>query len=871
MTPAPQDRTLDPRLIPSFSAFDQGAIDALSVDVFDTLLLRRVPRPVDAFELLGARLVSDGKVAPFVTPALLSGARRQAEERARAKKRHAGAFPEVTLTEIYDELADSMLVASREELIGVELALEADLVFADDSVAALVRAARASSIPVVAVSDTYLSAQQVEMLLTAAGIDDVGVDAIFTSSDHGTGKAAELFEVVSAHLGVARDRVLHVGDHAVADAEAAREHGFQALHLPLRSHGLDEVLRREGVLPSGDDRTTLMLDPDLGDRGVTAVRARLETRGAPPDLPSTLRGHWSVGATVLGPVFTGFGDWVARQASARGVRQVCCLMREGTLLAPIVEQAARRQGLDLDAVPLWLSRRLCARAAIRSCDYHELRIFVERRVAPTVAELAETLGLAVADLGDLAAYADGRLDDVTLREDVLGRISGEAEIRDQVVTGAATLRKRLVDYVDRCRHPDDDTVVLVDLGWHATTQRCLVRALDIEATPLSVAGLYLATTERIVEASLEGVDADGFLVRAGEPTAAAFTITRSPEVLEQLCMGPEGSAFDLDTSGEPVLEPSAVPRQQLEEAAATRAGILAFADHYAAHVSDGPRGDLSAAGVAQLRAMLTRFLGDPTAREAALFGGWVHDDNFGVSSAASLVRSDLFHDGAYLDETRVGELDAIWPAAIVARDRETDDEVSGLDGAADARPAIELYVDDGSGFRESHATARPIPVNARGLSYIQLGIGTEGAHRIRLDPVSVPAIVRLDRVALKLGVRGRADPVTLVFPSSAELRAWRVQDCSWLAGNVLLATTPDPQLVLDVDAHLAPNVYSVLASVAFAVIELPDTAIGPDGKLLLDVTGRDGFLGSVDAALATVDELWRAVELRLRGRQRGRG
>lgn len=870
MTPAPQDRTLDPRLIPAFSAIHHGAIDALSVDVFDTLLLRRVPRPVDAFELLGVRLVSDGKVAPFVTPALFAAAREHAEERARAKKRHRGAFPEVTLSEIYDELADSMLLASRDELIGVELAIEADLVFADASVAAIVRAARSVGIPVVAVSDTYLSAQQLAMLLTAAGIDDPSVEQIFTSSDHGTGKAAALFEVVAAHLGVARDHVLHVGDHADADAEAARAHGLQALHLPLRSNGLDEVLRREGLVPSGDVRTSPTLDPALGDRGVTALRARLETAGAPPDLGSTLRGHWSVGATVLGPVFTGFGEWVARRASARGVHQVCCLMRESTLLAPIVEQAARRQGLDLEAVPLWLSRRLCARAAIQSCDYHELRIFVERRIAPTVAELAATLGLAVTDLGDLAAYADGRLDDVTLREDVLGRISGEAEIRDRVVTGATTLRKRLVDYVDRCRHPDDDTVVLVDLGWHATTQRCLVRALAIEATPLSVAGLYLATTERIVGAALDGVDADGFLVRAGEPADAAFTITRSPEVLEQLCMGPEGSAFDLDANGEPVLEPSAVPRHQLEEAAATRDGILAFADRYAEHVGEGARADLSAPGIAQLRAMLTRFLGDPTAREAALFGGWVHDDNFGVSTAASLVRSDLFHDGSYLDETRVGEVDAIWPRAIVARDTEAEDVEPAIEGT-DARLAIELYVDDGSGFRESHAMVRAIPVNARGLSYIQLGIGTEGAYRIRLDPVSVPAIIRLDRIALRLGVRGHADPVNLVFPSSDELRDWRLQDCSWLAGNVLIATTPDPQLVLDVEPRLAPNVYSVLASVAFAVMELPDTAIGPDGKLLRDLSGRDGILGSVDAALATVDEVWRAVELRLRGRRRGRG
>ncbi len=536
MTPAPQDGTLDPRLTPAFTAIDQGNIDALSVDVFDTLLLRRVPQPADAFELLGTRLVDDARVAPFVTPALFAAAREQAEERARARKRHAGAFPEVTLAEIYDELADPMLVAPRDELVQTELAVEADLVFADDAVLELVRAARSAEIPVVEVSDTYFSAAQLEQLLTAAGVDDVDIEHIFTSSDHGTGKAAELFEIVAAHLGVARDRVLHVGDHAVADVEAAREHGLQALHLPLRSAGLDELLRREGARHDGDDCPTL--DPVLGDRGLTALRARLDACGAPPDLATTLRGHWSVGATVLGPVLTGFGDWVARRATARGVHRVCCLMREGTLLAPMVEQAARRQGFGLEAVPIWLSRQVCARAAIRTCEYHELRVFVERRVEPTVGELARTLGLAVTDLGDLAAHEDGRLDDVMLREDVLARISGDAEIRDQVITGAATLRKRLVDYVDRCRHPDDDTVVLVDLGWHTTTQRSLVRALATEASPLSVAGLYLVTSDRVVDAALDGVDADGFLVRGESPRPRPSRSRGAPRCWSRSAWGP---------------------------------------------------------------------------------------------------------------------------------------------------------------------------------------------------------------------------------------------------------------------------------------------------------------------------------------------
>src|SRR4029453_3342594 len=117
---------------------------------------------------------------------------------------------------------------------------------------------------------------------------------------------------------------------------------------------------------------------------------------------------------------------------------------------------------------------------------------------------------------------------------------------------------------------------IVDLGWHATTQRLLVRALRAGGSSLPVSGLYLMTTRRIVDGALDGVAAEGFLVNAGEPRETYETIIRSPEVLEELCMGPEGSGVGIDETGRPVLGVNAVPHRQLEEARATREGIVAF-------------------------------------------------------------------------------------------------------------------------------------------------------------------------------------------------------------------------------------------------------------------------------------------------------
>lgn len=815
------------RLAPAHALLDGGAIDVLSLDAFDTLVLRAVPDPTDAFTVLGHRVVGEGLVAAFVTPALFADLRARAEQRARARRRSQGEFPEVTLEEIHAELPDAVVTSSRTELADVELAIEGALVFADPDVANLARAARARGARVAVVSDTYFSGEQLTALLAGAGLADLDA-LVVTSSDHRTGKATGLFDVLLRSLDVDPGRVVHVGDHAHADDAAARAHGIASVHLELRQPAFDEVLRREQRFRAAHPSEAASFDGAHGDDGLTAVRARLAAAEPPPGVALHARAHWCAGAAVLGPVFTGFADWVVERAATREVRRLACLMREGALLAPLVGASAAASGIALEAVPLWLSRQVCARAAIERGDYAELRIFVDRRIPPTLGELCALLGVAPADLGDVGAHVDTRLDDVALREAALARIIGDEDLHAGLLARAAELRSRLVRLVESARHPDDRALTIVDLGWHATTQRLLVRALELAGCDLAVAGLYLLTTRHAAEAALEGIDAEGFLAHAGEPPATTDAIVRSPEMLEQLCMGAEGSVLDLDERGQPLRGRVGVPDRQLAEAEAARDGITTFAATFREL-----RPGVSLGGAAALlRPVLARFVADPTPGEATAFGSWFHDDNFGTATGAMLAHSELLHDGAYADPATLAEVDAYWPAAIVARDAPR-----GASGAAllveGSSPTIGLYADTGSGFDELHAVHRPIPVNDQGLSYVQLGIAADGIRSLRLDPVSCHALVRIDRIALRLAVRDRPDPFVRAYTTPEELAAWELRDCTWLAGGLLVTRSTDPQLLLRLAPEVPGEAYAVLASVAFAVMQLPDAAFDDDGQVTI--------------------------------------
>ncbi len=53
-------KTNDARLERAFELVAEPAVKLLTLDVFDTLLFRRVPDPVDAFPIIGARLAERG-------------------------------------------------------------------------------------------------------------------------------------------------------------------------------------------------------------------------------------------------------------------------------------------------------------------------------------------------------------------------------------------------------------------------------------------------------------------------------------------------------------------------------------------------------------------------------------------------------------------------------------------------------------------------------------------------------------------------------------------------------------------------------------------------------------------------------------------
>lgn len=794
----------------------------LSVDVFDTLLWRAVPEPVDAFGLVGEAQQAAGHLAVSAEgfPALRAGAEAMARERGMRER----GSTEVSLEEVYAELPSGVVDAcSPAELAEVEVAVEASLTFPDLAVAALARSlAREEGVRIVLVSNTYFSSTQLRRLLCHEQLDDLGLHRIFTSSEHRAHKGNGLYDVMLRTLGVRGSEVVHLGDDPEADVAAAERAGLHAVLLPRRPAPLPEVLDKEGF--TGGDAVARRRAPLLDgahDGGLTAMRAKTLRRDDAPAADGRQRTCWETGAAVLGPVFTGFAEWVHVRAADSAATEIFCLMREGAFLARLLESTGGPR-----VSTLWTSRFVCAQAAIVEVSRAEIEVFLARRRVPTLAAAAAGLGLRPSQLGPIDTLGHARLDDPHVRRAFLDVVTGDDEVRALVTEHCARVRQQLVRHVVDVAGRDEGDLLLVDVGWGASIQTLLDRALRAEDVQLRTHGLYLMTNDAAIGRVLSGVSAEGYLGNLGSPAPLVQWVTRSPEVLEQICMPDIGSLQGFDEAGAPVTACDTVAPAQQAERRAVQHGVLAFQDEWKRYAAIRGRSQPLYERRQLLRTVLLRFVVDPTVNEAAVLGAWEHDENQGSDALESVVTGFPPERLRHLGPTQLLDLPMTrlyWPFALAALHNpplaraaaavalgELPAEVfaSGEDTTAT------MYVDYGCGLLPRRQSV--LQANSQGLSYLRFVVDAHPVHAVAVGFPSGPGLVRLDWMRLRFAIRGRSDEVVVDISWPQGHDALRYHDGVLLAGNILHGAARAPRIAFGCPEDWQGDVYRTEVEAGFA-------------------------------------------------------
>ncbi|MBW3613748.1 MAG: HAD hydrolase-like protein [Actinobacteria bacterium] len=832
----------DRRLRPALVRLEQGRIGVLSLDIFDTLLWRIVPEPVDAFGLFGHRLMTLGYLDPGTAPAVFARLRQRAEERARALVGPAEEPQEVNLHQIYQQLPEHIFSGITPAVVAdLEVEFEREITFPDLEILELARLAQEKyGARIVLVSDTYYSEKQIRRILSRPLFEGVVIDDVFTSSDRKVGKGFGLFDRVLEETGQRPEEVLHVGDHEDADVAAAAEAGIQAVHFERFSAATSAVLEEEGTLqarPTMRERLTtkilppttkrIGLDAVAGDFGLTAARSKSLARPEVDSLAHSAQPFWRFGASVLGPPSVAFAEWIHAQAHARGYTRVYCLMREGEFLSRLLDGAATYLANPVESRKFWASRQVTARAAIFDASREELTGFLNRRRPPTMRQFLEGLGLGLSTFPELFSHAEGRLDDPALFERVMDLIERRAEVRAAIVDDAALLRRRLLAYFEK-EAGDQPRILLADLGWGATIQANLQTIFDRSGLGVQTEGLYLATNEAAVDRILNGVRAHGFLTTAGVPGRDSAYISRSPEIIEQAFMHDVGSLADYSHDGQPISGEARQDPVQMLQRVAVQSGILGFQQEWARYRPVVPASVslLEPSAREQLRRMIMRFILRPTHEEAVMFSAWLHDDNFGSDDAESVVSSTLRTSLKYMTPEQYLALPTtktFWPFGLAAIYEPSLSEAAAAVAEGLVSPevfvhsdlhAMPIYLDDGSGFEERVRTL--VRVNGAGLCFAREVMATRAVHAVRLAFPGGPGIVRVDQLTFSFSVQGRAEPVVVVVDSPGAFAGLEHDFAEPLSPNVLLGRHQAPQFIFTCPREWRDLVYRVEVEAAFA-------------------------------------------------------
>lgn len=722
---SPAEFTGDRRLSALADVVDAGTHEVLSLDVFDTFVWRRVPRPTDAFFVLAERLISSGALWPGCPPEAFVLERTSAEQRAR----RATPGRECTLASIWREFPAGFLRGTTaEQAMAMELDVERELVVVDPGMRALAERARARGMKVAFVSDTYFTGAQVREFV------GFPADAVVASCEHGRSKVRGLHAVLLAELGVSADRVLHVGDHPVADVEGPGQLGLDRYWLRAWPDPYEQAMADE--LPDAyTPRGPLVRD---GDDGRTALRRR--AMFACDDEYE----RW--GAGVLGPVLAGFADWTAARSRAIGARVVWCLMREGRVLRRVLEAS----GAALDARECFVSRHAARRAGVIEASERELLALFRRPSPPSRAKLLAEIGLAPEDVG--AHGEDATLNDAGVRW-LAARVANDARLRARAREACARVRAGLVAHLRTLLPSGDGPIAVVDLGYAGTIQACLERVMAHEGLGRTH-GLYLVTGSGAHVAQETGAPCEGYLASNGQPVAIAHTFLRSPEVVEQSLMADCGTTIAHAPDGTPVTGEVQVPAEQRRAIEAIQRGVLrwvslwrAFAPADRAAAAERARGPL--------RAILARLVARPSDLELELFGDWQHDENFGSDRVRALAEPDGLHDWerTHLSPHQLASLPSslvYWPCGWAHRlGRETGEQVASLFlrgaraealHAAAGRRALAVQWDEGDGFTADRGRVEEVALGPAGRTW----------HRVRMQLQRATH----RRWALTLGVRG---------------------------------------------------------------------------------------------------------------------
>jgi FMN phosphatase YigB (HAD superfamily) len=405
--------------------------DAVSFDLFDTLIMRKTLVCTDILELVDSRINAKGiHIEDFVNKRIDS-------------ERMANGGDIYT---IYNILAESIGLSDEEKkyICSVEIGCEKDCIVPRYDMVEVMNYAVKMGKRVSIISDMYLTGEVLGDILEELNIR--GYEKLYVSCDYGTGKNDSLFSIyLNSHV---NEKCLHIGDNKIVDGECAGR------------FGIDSYIVKSAV--------DVMGMSNIGEclKSCKGINDRMLLGGLISEMfnsPFALNGtcgvvqvsDWNMfGKAVMAPLMIHYISGILTELESHDYDGVIFTARDCWIIKSVLEK------LGYNGIYLYASRRLCLKAIIDKTD--DLELF------GTYVIDGDYKGLLIDFIG-----VDGKnLDDKDDNESLDEYYKRHGEI---ILANTHRTRENYKKYLEKIGFKEDGRYLFCDLIAQGTTQYALYK------------------------------------------------------------------------------------------------------------------------------------------------------------------------------------------------------------------------------------------------------------------------------------------------------------------------------------------------------------------------------------------------------------
>ena len=588
----------------------------ISIDVFNTILLRKTLDEKEVFVLVGDELKKKEYFMDDISSEAFRKLRVDAEKKCLEKKMLKGET-EYKLLDIYAELEKSLELDAK-LAAQIEIDVESKITYLNPYIYEVLLKLHEIGKRICLTSDMYLSSEDILFLLQNVGFDLNIIEAVFVSSDYGVSKEKGLFEIVKNQMGISSSEIVHIGDNTYADIIGAKKYQIQGILYPIFKDVPLELYIEKSLNCGVDSLFNLRL------LFFAENRKKCEN-------------FWyREGALVWGPILSLYAEWVVKLSLKYGIKHIYPLMREGVLIGKAIRMVLEIRNVDIDCKEMYVSRNTTYLASNESFNI-EMFNFCFRQPYISIGAVLDFLGIE-----DRSLFKDDTISCLQLmkegrEQEIFHRLNDES-ILDEIEARCAKKREELIKYL---RGFDiDEPFVTCDIGFAGSISSSIDRVLEMNNLNERHLHLLLSTSKDAIKNVLNGSEIIGFLQQFEEYDSS---FSRYCAYTESLFMGDEGCTIGYrEEFGKivPTTEVSPISKKEACLRSDFQKGVLDFEKLYL----NLRKGNTFLYTSKEAENQLMRLFTCPTKEEADNYLELMYEQNFGSGTTNEKFKGDRWKE-----------------------------------------------------------------------------------------------------------------------------------------------------------------------------------------------------------------------------------